>query len=61
MDSTNVSNQIEFDHNYNHILKKLEEIDCTLPTINKKFSYGTSGFRYHESVLEKVRHYNIIL
>jgi hypothetical protein len=45
---------IEFDEKYETILKKLKEIDDSLPTINKKFNYGTSGFRYNEKELDKV-------
>ena len=35
-------------------LTKLVEIDNTLPTIDFTFAYGTAGFRYKDSILDKV-------
>ena len=36
------------------VVNKLCDIDKTLPEINKTFAYGTAGFRYDQSVLDKV-------
>lgn len=39
------------------LLKKfsiLEEYDKSLPVIDKRFAYGTCGFRYPENELERV-------
>ena len=35
------------------ILTKLIEIDNTIPTIDFTFAYGTAGFRYKDSILDK--------
>ncbi len=46
--------EIEFDDIYISKLKKIIEYDSSLETIDKIFSYGTSGFRYNEKELDKV-------
>ena len=46
--------KIEFDDNLNQLFKTLEEMDNKFPTFEKKFSYGTTGFRYNEKLLYKV-------
>ena len=45
---------IEFNEEFLSKIRLLEEYDKTIPTIDKKFSYGTCGFRYNENELDKV-------
>ncbi len=45
---------LEFAKEYDVMLNKLAEYDNKLTSINKTFSYGTSGFRYPENELDKI-------
>jgi hypothetical protein len=49
-----IKTEIDIPDSYLEILKELEEYDNKLKQVEKFFSYGTSGFRYPDSELEKV-------
>lgn len=46
---------IEFSSDLLSKFKHLDNYDQSLETFDKKFSYGTCGFRYNESELDKVK------
>lgn len=47
---------VEFSDSYCELLKKLDQYDSTLKSFDKVFAYGTSGFRFNESELDKVKY-----
>lgn len=49
------NSEIEFSTELLSKFKHLDDYDQSLETINKKFSYGTCGFRYNENELDKVK------
>ena len=45
---------LEFSKELNANFSQLEEYDNSLDRIDKVFSYGTCGFRYNETELDRV-------
>jgi hypothetical protein len=49
-----INQDVEFDKEFEDKIQRLKEYDCKLESFDKYFSYGTSGFRYDENLLDKV-------